>query len=513
MNRRVSLLLLLSFVVIKIVFQYGVIHPGYDLHRDEYLHLDMAHHLAAGYLSVPPLTAFNSLLIHWLGNGTAWVHFFPALYGALTLVLIWQMVALLRGGWYAQVLAATAFICSGMARINLLYQPNSFDVLAWTTVCWCLLQYLHTAHSKWLWWLGIATGIGILNKYNIGFLTVAWLAALLVSRPQTFRRPALYYAGIITLLIILPNLIWQVRMGWPVIHHMQELRETQLVHVSRMSFMADQLLFFIGGVFLFLAALAGWLFFPPFRPYRLLGWTYLFAILLFAALKAKSYYAAGLFPLLLVFGSVYWEQLFRPRLWRYVRPLWLGVIILPFAAAVPIIFPVQAPEVLITRQEKMHALGLLYWEDGKEHALPQDFADMLGWRQLAALTLTAWQQVPPADKATTLIICDNYGQAGALNYYNQGKMPAAVSFGADYVYWIPAMDTIRYIIKVGKAPEKRLMPLFGQVQQTGMLHATLSREEEDSTAVYLLSGLSPRLPAVLREGIYKKQQSYRGIDR
>ncbi|KKX47100.1 hypothetical protein L950_0228290 [Sphingobacterium sp. IITKGP-BTPF85] len=26
---------------------------------------------------------------------------------------------------------------------------------------------------------------------------------------------------------------------------------------------------------------------------------------------------------------------------------------------------------------------MLTWEDGKEHQLPQDFADMLGWKELA----------------------------------------------------------------------------------------------------------------------------------
>ena len=46
MNKR-SLLLLL-FVAIKFLLQYYAIHPVYELHRDEFLHLDLGNHLAWG---------------------------------------------------------------------------------------------------------------------------------------------------------------------------------------------------------------------------------------------------------------------------------------------------------------------------------------------------------------------------------------------------------------------------------------------------------------------------------
>ncbi|WP_177192046.1 hypothetical protein [Chitinophaga arvensicola] len=39
-SRRISGLLLL-FIIVKMIFQYAVLSPYYELHRDEYLHLDM----------------------------------------------------------------------------------------------------------------------------------------------------------------------------------------------------------------------------------------------------------------------------------------------------------------------------------------------------------------------------------------------------------------------------------------------------------------------------------------
>lgn len=53
-------LLLYFFILIKIVLPYFLINPAYDLHRDEFLHLDQAKQLAWGYESVPPFTSWIS---------------------------------------------------------------------------------------------------------------------------------------------------------------------------------------------------------------------------------------------------------------------------------------------------------------------------------------------------------------------------------------------------------------------------------------------------------------------
>ena len=53
-------LVLVFFVLLKFIIQYFSINPVYELHRDEYLHLDLGHHLAWGYASVPPVTGLLS---------------------------------------------------------------------------------------------------------------------------------------------------------------------------------------------------------------------------------------------------------------------------------------------------------------------------------------------------------------------------------------------------------------------------------------------------------------------
>ncbi|RTZ49720.1 hypothetical protein EJ377_05290 [Chryseobacterium arthrosphaerae] len=56
-------------------------------------------------------------------------------------------------------------------------------------------------------------------------------------------QPHLYWAALLALIIISPNLLWQYQNQFPVIHHMKELSERQLVHVSRAEFMKSQALF------------------------------------------------------------------------------------------------------------------------------------------------------------------------------------------------------------------------------------------------------------------------------
>ena len=91
-----------------------------------------------------------------------------------------------------------------------------------------------------------------------------------------------------------------------------------------------------------------------------------------------------------------------------------------------LVYPILTPEQIRKNAASFEKLGLLRWEDGKNHNLPQDFADMLGWHEMADKALEAYQMIPEDERDSTLIICDNYGEAGALNFYDRGKMPSGV---------------------------------------------------------------------------------------
>ncbi|UOQ54811.1 glycosyltransferase family 39 protein [Hymenobacter cellulosivorans] len=504
---------LLVFVLVKMGLQYLVVHPIYELHRDEFLHLDQGNHLAAGYVSVPPLSAWVAALIQLLGNSEFWVHFFPALFGALTMAVVWAAVHELGGGLYAKILAATAVLLSAILRLNQLFQPNSFDVLAWTTAYYCLIRMVRDDDAgQWRWpvALGAAVGLGMLNKYNLVFWAAGVVPALLLTpQRRLLLQPQTYWAVLVALLVFLPNLLWQYQHAWPVLWHMQELRRSQLVHVERADFIKEQLLFFFNSLAVLVAAVVGLVRYRPLRPYRFVGLAVLFTLLLFIATRAKGYYAIGLYPILLAIGSVYLEQLLQHDWRRYLRPALLVVLVLLFVPLLRVAFPLQTPEEIHRNPGTYEKLGMLRWEDGQNHALPQDFADMISWREMAGLALQGYQQLTPAQQQHLIIITDNYGEAGALNFYNHGRMPAAVSYNADYAYWFPPLEGLQTVILVTEDPLEADDAIhFKSSTLVGRVQNPLAREK--GTAVYMLHGPDSAIIAEVRQQVRDEQRRMRG---
>lgn len=480
------------FIALKFVLAYQLVNSAYELQRDEFLHIDLGRHLAWGYTSVPPFTGLISYLIIALGSSVIWVKFFPALFGALTTWVVWMLVRHLKGGLFAMFLALTAVTLSVITRINILYQPNSFDILSWTLVYFILIKYLDTGKRLWIWSAGLLFAIGFLNKYNIVFLLAGLIPGLLLTKNRLiFHKRDLYLATAFALILISPNLLWQYQNHFPVVHHMKELAETQLINVDRLEFVKEQFLFFIGALFVLIAALVSFISYPPFRQFRFLFFSFFITLIIFIYFRAKGYYAIGLYPVLFAFGSVYIEHLTKGGWKLYLRPVAILIPILLFIPIVKRSFPIYSPEGLELQAEqsgKMHT-----WEDGKQHALEQDFADMLGWKELAHKIDIAYANVP--DKSHTLILCDNYGQAGAINFYSKTKGLRVASFNADYAFWMDLNKPVSTIISVKVqtvasdllANEKQL---FKNIKPAGTIENKYAREL--GTSIYVLS--SPRYP-------------------
>lgn len=441
--------ILIGFIGLKFLLQFLLLSSDYDLQRDEYLHLDQANHLAWGYQSVPPFTSWTSYIIQLLGDSIFWIKFFPALYGALTIYIVWKAIEELNGNLFALILGATCVLFSALLRLNTLYQPNSFDVLSWTVLYFILLKYIKTDDLKWLYIGAIVFAIGFLNKYNIVFLLIGLLPSLLITEHRKiFLKPTLYFAILVGLVLILPNLVWQYNNNFPVFYHLQQLKQTQLVHVNRFDFLKNQLLFFIGSLIVIFSSCYAFLFYKPFQKYRLFFFSILFTLLVFIYFKAKDYYAIGIYPIYIAFGSVYLADVLKDGWKKYLQPVAIAVPLLFFIPVYKFALPNKSPEYIVQHSEKYKKLGLLRWEDGRDHLLPQDFADMLGWRELALKVDSIYSSLP--NKNNTLILCDNYGQAGAINFYTRQKI-RAVSFNADYIDWFDLTKNYENLIRVKEA--------------------------------------------------------------
>jgi 4-amino-4-deoxy-L-arabinose transferase-like glycosyltransferase len=276
------------------------------------------------------------------------LNYYPALCGALTVARDPPTGHLLGGGNWACVLSASGIIFSVLIRVNTLYQPNSLEFLMWTLVFYCVVRFVYQEDNRWLWLASIALALGFLNKYNIFFLMLGLLPALLITpQRKLFLNKNLYLALLLALILVLPNLLWQYEHDFPVFHHLTELSDRQLANVDRFDFLKSQLLFFTGSLLVIISAFFSFFLYVPFRKYVFIFWCYIIVISLYFILKAKDYYAIGLYPVLIAFGSVYMEHLLKKRWLNYLKPLFILSPLVKFLAVYQLVLPVLSPEKII----------------------------------------------------------------------------------------------------------------------------------------------------------------------
>jgi hypothetical protein len=104
------------------------------------------------------------------------------------------------------------------------------------------------------------------------------------------------------------------------------------------------------------------------------------------------------------------------------------------AVAAPLVWP-ALPTATMVR------LGL--WQAGW-------YKDELGWPELAAQTARAWRSIPAAQRADTVLLARNYGEAGALDFYGPALgLPQALSGHLSFQYWHPRRMPQRRVLAVG----------------------------------------------------------------
>ncbi|MBA4852176.1 glycosyltransferase family 39 protein [Emticicia sp. BO119] len=479
--------LILSLALLKIAFHlyfYDMLEP----HRDELLYFSLGTHPAGGYASVPPMIGILAfLLMKTIGFSAFAIKILPAIIGGVMVWLTAKITEELGGKWFAQLLAASGiFIAPVFVRPFYLYQPVGFDIFFWTLLFFFTIRFLNTRNNNYLLYLGIAAGFAILNKHlvvlQLGSLVIAFL---LSSERKVLAQKSFWFATGLCIIIASPNIIWQLSHGLSGVRHFNALNKYQLVYLSRINFLKEQLLMPGSYMLITCAGVLALLFAQKLSKYSLLGITILLIITVLFIVKGKGYYTAGVFPLSLAAGAVWWEDLLKQ--W-YFRVALMGVLLTLSIFLLPIGVPVYKPEKLAAHfknfSEKYGMDGMLRHEDGKIHSLPQDYADMIGWEELARITATAYNQVP--DKSHVLIYAENYGQASAINILGKKYgLPEPVSFSDNYYYWAPrkipaTTDTFIYINdELGDDIHK----LFADVQLAGKISDPLAREY--GTQVYL----------------------------
>ncbi len=497
-------LLILALAAAKLLVHL-LTYDNYELHRDAYLYYAQSEHLDWGYVAVPPSIAFVGKIATLIfGNTTFGLRFFPALIGAGSMLVLGLFVRDLGGKKIALALAGLAYLLSpAFLHTNTLFQPVAFNHFYWLLSAFLFYRMISRLEPKYWMWIGLVFGLGFLNKYSIVFLYTAFGIALLLTQYRNLYRSR-YFVGalLLGLLIISPNIYWQYQNNWPVLQHMEELRRTQLVHVESTGFIFDQFLMNAHALLLWMAALILLLFYRKERSHLFFGLSYVFVFALILAGSGKSYYTLGIYPVLFIYAGYFTEKYVQKYLYQLAAVLFLLMII-----GLYISFSFDG--IPFRSFEKTLKKDAFRWEDGKYYDLPQDMADMTGWKEIGESVSKIYKDL----NKECDIFCYHYGQAGAVMFYGkEHQVPQPISTNGSFVFWSPEHLTKDHMIFIHTDlgneinPDSLLGAFFRKAELKKVIRNPYFRE--NGTRIYLCESPTDEGKAFYREMMSEAKGRY-----
>jgi hypothetical protein len=492
---------ILLFVFIKVGLNLLAM-SRFGFHRDEFLHLVLADHLAWGYKEVPPFIALLAkITITLFGNSVFAARIFPTIAAGLIVWLTGMITVEFGGKKFAIALACLALIFSpAFAASDYLFQPVVFDQLWWVLMVWLVTKYSNTSSVKYLYFTGAVIGVGLLTKYTMGFFTFALVFGIVISKQRNLLLTRhIFGLALVALAIFLPNIIWQFQHHLPVETHMKMLRESQLDYIKPSDFIKQELLVNGIALFVWLTGFIFLLFSIRLHKFQYLAFAFVLIFAFYVVMNGKSYYLFGAYPMLFAAGGFGFERWLKTSGYA----LW-GLAIALFTVPNLLLFPMLLPVLPLnqtlaffefSRKNLSFFQFAVTWEDQKVHATTQDYADMFGWEDMAKLVAKGWQSLTPEQQKHTQIYADNYGEAGAIHHFHkQYHYPDVISLNSSFTLWAPDSLNAQYIIYVDEDNGKKI-DTFKSVMQScrkiGQVENPLARE--NGTAVFIMVHPAPAL--------------------
>jgi 4-amino-4-deoxy-L-arabinose transferase-like glycosyltransferase len=391
----------------------------YGFHRDEFYFIVAGRRLDWGFIDQPPLTPLVARISESIfGLSPTALRVLPALSVGAVSVVSALMARRFGAGRAGQVFAAFASGFTGvLLGVGHLLSTAAFDYLLWTLGLCFLVMILDGADPRWWLALGATVGVGMQNKYTIGFLAVALLVGLLASDQRHLLAAPLPWLGVaIAVVIASPNLIWQIANGWPQLEMAEALRargDGPLAFVLQQPLLASPPLA--------IPAFAGlwWLVrSEDARRWRPIPVAYALLFLAFLLTGGKAYYLAPMFSVLHAAGAVWFQRLSAG--WR--RSM-MAVAALGAIGSILVALPVLPVE----QSGTFDATG--------------EVGETVGWTSLIDDIGSVYESIPPGERDGAVVFTDSYGEAGAVDVLGPGRgLPAAASGHNNYWLWGPPDD-------------------------------------------------------------------------
>ena len=432
----------------------------YGYHRDELYFLLCAHHLDWGFVDQPPLTPAIAGLVDTIAPGNLTVFRTPSALIAGACVLLAALIAReVGGGRAAQLLAAVLIgTSSGAFAFGHLLSTATVDVVVWLVILWLTIRVLRTGDTRWALLIGAVAGLGLLNKYLVGLLAIGLVGGILIAGPRRLLRDRWVLAGIaIAVLLVAPNVAWQVANGFPQLDVAGEIASGDSSYAGRPAAVALQLVIVsLIATVVWVAGLVALFRRLEWRPYRAVAWA---AVVIFALVLiggGKGYYDAAMLMALTGVGAVPvvgWLNRGRVVLRRVV--LGSAVVFCAVGDAMlmlPILPASSVPDALV--------------------AVNYDAGETIGW---PAMVESVERVTPPG----AVVVTSNYGEAGAISRYGSVPVYSGHMSVADFRRPPESADVA---VVVGYEEPGYLRRFFGSVERAGSVDVGVDVDNEENGA-------------------------------
>lgn len=400
----------------------------YGFHQDELVVLDNANNLDWGFIEYPPLTPFLARIeLTLFGLSLVSARTFAALAHSVVLVLTGLMARELGGRRLTQIVAGLAAAIAPIALIQgSLIQYVTFDFLWSVLIAYLVIRLLKSEDPRWWIPIGLVIGLGMMTKYTMVMFVAGLVGGVLLTDARRYLRSPWLWGGVaLSLLIFLPNLIWQIRHNFISLEFLSSIHARDVEIGRAEGYLIEQFVFctnpfvipfWIAGLVYYFRNEAG-------KRYRLIAWMYVIPFLIYLITQGRSYYLAPAYPMLIAAGAVVWQGWLdrmstqKARLAQGVTWTVIGIgAVVSGALALPIA-PINSP----------------LWDITSE--VHDTFTEQIGWPEMIETVAGIYADLPEEEKARAGILAAENDEAAALNLYGpQYGLPKAISGGN--TFWL-----------------------------------------------------------------------------
>jgi len=496
-NEQIINIILMISILNLLVYIFTLYFTSYGIFRDELYYIACANRPAFGYVDQPPLSIW--VLAAWkyfLGDSLFVLRLLPAFISSVTLFFLGLFTLRLGGGRSAVIIAMVTFMLSpiflGMTTI---YSMNVFDFFFWILAAYIFLQIVESDNSRLWYILGIVIGLGLLNKTSMLWLSAGiFIGTLFTPLREDLKTKYPYVAAGIALLIFSPYIIWNITHDFAHLEFMRNAAQYKYGGLTPLSFVLDMILIFNPLSFLiWVPGLVFYFFNKKSRIYRPLGYIWLVTFtILFINWHSKAEYIAPAFQILFAGGAIMIMK-WNSRLNRLKFALAIPVVVIGIFLS-PLARPLLPVESFIDFQSALK-LGTSNSEGKQLAGLPQFYADMFGWQDMAKNVSKVYQSLSIDERKNTVVYCNNYGDAGAIEYYSDKyPLPKVICPHNSYWYWSLesieqlSNDKVTTIIVIGGNIEDHLKSLE-QVEAEGVHKSKYAMPYENKLTIFIGRGL------------------------